>query len=324
MKVLDKLRKLATWGLPLLTLCAQPAAADGAEFEGRWEGAILMTPGRHEVDFEVELRHDADGEWAGDLSLTILGLLDRPLEDVTVTGSSLSFVAVEDDEVSAFRGDLTDHGVAIEGELYEGGRKYPFRLERRAGDEPEPPAPQLHLLADADQLKAAFNRDRGKVRFLQFYSPKCEICRMSARMVERHVLDEVGSDELRGYLVWQPVFQYYDPEAEQEDRRSAEQATALVTDPRVTHFWTESTVIAESFRGVLGIEEDPVWNVILVFSRDATWGDDAPRPETFMYRMLKGLPDNKQFNAYTLADTIRGQLAKAYGGAEVAAGDASR
>ena len=174
-------------GLPaalLLLLLAAPSiqAAEAPSAEGLWQGVIFYKRAEVEVDMTVELARTAKGEWAGTIDIPSQKLEYHPLESVQVNGRDVSFVLSRFSQhakatiVSPFQGKLSEDGKTIQGEFIEGGKnRMAFLLEREgaAGSErAKPPAPPVQTLsASGEELKAAFNRDADKTRFVLLLSP---------------------------------------------------------------------------------------------------------------------------------------------------------
>ena len=54
---------------------------------------------------------------------------------------------------------------------------------------------------------------------------------------------------------------------------------AGMIDPRVTHLWDTGTVIGQGFLDRFGVTLGGLdYDFFLLFDRDATWGNRAPRP----------------------------------------------
>jgi hypothetical protein len=125
---------------------------------------------------------------------------------------------------------------------------------------------------------------------------------MSARVVQRHVVKQIPDERLRVYTVWGPML-------EKETGEDAKQATVHLPDPRVVHFWTPSQGVAEAFEAPLGLPQGVrAWDTFLLFPPGVTWGETAPAPAFYMHKN-KPLPDDRRFNAITLAEEIRKLLA---------------
>lgn len=289
-------------------LVSLPCRGDETSPEGRWQVVVIVEPESVEVDFVVDLKRDQAGGWTGQFSSLIHEIQDRPLREVTVVDSKVSFTfdtwlraRQPKKPILAFTGEMQPGGNRIEGNADQEEGVVPFYMNRETSQpvaKASDPLPRLNLLTSSADLKEAFNRDRGKVRLMQIYSPTCRTCRTCSRVIDRYVFDTISEQRLRGYIIWEPVL-------ESDTREKAEGAVALVVDPRVRHFWANSLELTQIFAGPVGIKEPPVWDLMMVFSADAEWRDTPPVPDYFMYRKLEGLPPARVLNARVLGDEIR-------------------
>lgn len=124
---------------------------------------------------------------------------------------------------------------------------------------------------------------------------------MSARVVQRHVVQEIPDERFRVYAVWGPMLK-------KEKEEDAKQATVHLPDPRVRHFWTGSQGVAEAFEAPLGLRDEPAWDTFMVFPPGVTWGEAVPTPAYYMHKG-KPLAEDRRLNGITLAAEIRKMLA---------------
>lgn len=120
-------------------------------------------------------------------------------------------------------------------------------------------------------------------------------------MVQRYVFDQVEDPRLHGFLLWGPML-------DNEERADAVRATRFLDDPRTTHFWTDDDRLAEAFSGVLGLpEEEPAWDVYLLYAPGQTWDDQPPEPRLTMH-VGRSLPEEQRLHGPTLAGAVRDVL----------------
>jgi hypothetical protein len=124
---------------------------------------------------------------------------------------------------------------------------------------------------------------------------------MSARVVQKYVLDTIPDDRLRVYVVWGPMLG-------EENEGDAKEATVHLPDSRVTHFWTPAHAVAEAMAGPVGLAGGRAWDTYQLFAPDARWGETPPVPVYFMH-VGKPLPPERRLNGETLAEKIREVLA---------------
>ena len=106
-------------------------------------------------------------------------------------------------------------------------------------------------------------------------------CLNGARVAQQQILDLLPSDDLRIYIVWTPVLQ-------EDDRSKAAEATALVADKRVTHFWDADKSLGLALGRTVQLPRDRTlgWDVYFVFDRGVKWAEvQPPAPTEWMHQL---------------------------------------
>jgi hypothetical protein len=271
--------------------------------EGHWEGVIVLRPGEFEVDMKLDLSRAANGSLTGRLCYPMQGPKEYGLDTVQVDDSNFMFTSTDEQgTVSVFQGRSLDGGKVLQGNLTEGGRKAPFELRRSGAFLRKPPALQS-LARDGAELKTLFNRDQGQVRVLMILSPTCATCRMGARLVERHLLEQVRDSRLSVYIVWERI-------GLQDTEETAAQAAALLADERIHHFWSPDRFASSAFQAPVGILGATAWDVFLVFDPGKRWTDAPPAIHSFMHnqKLHNELPKDRLLNAQKLAEEVKNLL----------------
>jgi hypothetical protein len=279
---------------------AFPALAETIpHLDGLWQGSIDHMPAQIEWDVLVEIAPSAEGRLVGTMDLPAQRMKLHLLENIKLDGTQVSF------EFERFPGQqVPENRFRFEGQLSSDNQKItgfflgkaegydlhsPFSLKRlgNAGAErpPELKPPSLTVLSDSgDELRSAFNRDKDKLRVVVLLSPTCGSCLNSAHIVEKYLLDAVHDDSLRVYAVWGTALG-------DEKEENAREATAFLTDPRVTHYWTSSQQVAALFGRALKVQDSlHGWDTFQLFPPGLTWGDTLPAPARF-WRINRPMPD---------------------------------
>lgn len=126
---------------------------------------------------------------------------------------------------------------------------------------------------------------------------------MSARVVQRYVLDEIDDDRIRAYVVWGPMLG-------EETAEDADKAPFYLNDERSSHYWTDQHTLAEMLEAPLGLEDEPAWDVFLVFQPGVTWTDAPPVPDYYMHHG-RSLPEELRLNGHKLHAEVARLLAAA-------------
>jgi hypothetical protein len=280
------------------------AAEPEPRLEGHWEGMIDVRPGEFEVDMTLDIQQAADGSLSGHLSYPNQGPKEYALDTVQLEGGSLLITSTDEQgTVSVFQGRSLDGGNILQGELTEGGKKAPFELHRTGKAARKPPAVQ-NLGSDGAELKALFNQDQEKVRLVMVLSPACGNCRMAARMLERHLLEQVQDPALGVYIVWERV-------SPADTQEIAAQASGLLADPRIHDFWSPEHFTSTAFHDAVGARRTLSWDIFLVFGKGKRWADAPPVPDTFMHnqKMNEELAKDRLLNVEKLAGEVKALLA---------------
>jgi pimeloyl-ACP methyl ester carboxylesterase len=119
-----------------------PAAADESAFAGYWDGSIAL-PGTA-LGIRVHFGHK-DGVWTGTIDIPMQGARDLPLDNIVVSGDSITFAIAGVPGSPTFNGVLD--GDTIAGPFSQSGQTFSFELTRgteeapKRPQDPEPPFP---------------------------------------------------------------------------------------------------------------------------------------------------------------------------------------
>ena len=116
------------------------------------------------------------------------------------------------------------------------------------------------------------------------------------------MFESIPSDRLKGYAVWEPILRT-------DDVRGARQATTILPDPRVHHYWTARQAVGEMFQAPLGLKGEPAWDVYLLYPPGIEWKEPRPPNPAYFMHQLRGLPAGRRLATDTLAARLRQLLA---------------
>jgi hypothetical protein len=270
--------------------------------DGTWDGAILVRPAEIEVGLELSIINKM-GHLEGSVVFSTQGSASQPLSAIDIDGQAVQIIyKAPDGDASTFQGSLSNDRQEIKGTVLDGGKTIPFEL--RKVERPVTAPPLVELSNDGAELRTRFAADRKGVRLLLILSPTCVLCRNNARLVNQYVLKQVSDPRLRVLVVWERI-------ASDDSATVARDASRLLDDPRVTHYWSDHRFVGTSFQKALGTQTSPPWDVVLIFDPESDWSNAAraPQPRDFMHSLKSGeLPDDKKFNGFTLQRTVAKML----------------
>ena len=115
--------------LALAGLVSGLMAQGNPGFEGHWEGAILVP--NAPIEINIDLTVNEEGVWSGDISIPAQMAQDVPLAEVTVEGTSISFMMEGVPGEPTFKGTLSEDGTTITGPFTQGGAELEFKLTKK-------------------------------------------------------------------------------------------------------------------------------------------------------------------------------------------------
>jgi hypothetical protein len=113
--------------------------------------------------------------------------------------------------------------------------------------------------------------------------------------VVQQLLDDLKGQDVKVYSVWQPILP-------SDAKLTVGRATKRLSDPRVSHYWDNENLFAQSFAPVLGLD-DQAWDVYLLYDGDAEWGDVPPKPVYWQEQL--GISEETKLNGPKLTTKVQ-------------------
>ena len=107
-------------------------------------------------------------------------------------------------------------------------------------------------------------------------------------------MDKVKDGDVAVYAVWLSVLGI-------DSKASLPMATKRFSDPRVRQYWDAQAKLGHAYSPILKTDE-VVWDVYMVFDRDAEWKDKPPTPVYIMDKI--GLEVARPLDGVELANEI--------------------
>jgi hypothetical protein len=100
------------------------------------------------------------------------------------------------------------------------------------------------------------------------------------------VLKTVPDKDLAVFVVWMSVL-------ERDDLLAAREATQLLSDVRVRHYWDGQRTLGYPLARTLRLKESELaWDVYLLYGREALWkGGTLPAPKEWMHQLSSEGPE---------------------------------
>jgi hypothetical protein len=84
------------------------------------------------------------------------------------------------------------------------------------------------------------------------------------------------------------------------EEKHVSEATRLMPDRRVRHYWDGDLVLGKLYQPVVG-SSAPAWDVYLLFDQDAVWDASGPPKPVYWEHQLRGLPEERLLDAERFA-----------------------
>lgn len=88
--------------------------------------------------------------------------------------------------------------------------------------------------------------------------------------------------------------------------RTVPDATKLLPDERVIHYWDGEKKLGEAYKPVLELDQT-VWDVYLLYPPNAEWKEQPPKPVFWMHQL--GVEQGQKLNGAILAQEVKNLLA---------------
>lgn len=138
------------------------------------------------------------------------------------------------------------------------------------------PTGRLTELTDLQSLRDAFNGDVGRVRLVALLSPTCAYCVKGYRYM-RKLLEEIPDENLRMYVVWEPMLSA-------DSREIAVRQARRAKDFRLTYqAWDEDRVTGVSWQELMG-HSGVAWDVYYLYGPDHRWAPDLTDPDYYQHQ----------------------------------------
>lgn len=99
-------------------------------------------------------------------------------------------------------------------------------------------------------------------------------------MVAGEILAKVPDALLSVHTVWMPVLQG-------DDEAAARKSRALLSDPRVKHYWTPVRDLGMAYGKVVRLpgSRELAWDIYFAYRPGVTWEDAPPEPDGWVHQL---------------------------------------
>jgi hypothetical protein len=139
-------------------------------------------------------------------------------------------------------------------------------------------APNLVDLNNLSDLRDRFIADAGRIRLVAVLSPTSADSRRGFLDLQ-NTLNRINDDRVRAYVIWTNVL-------DTDRRPAAAKRTAEFNDPRITFFWDQNHVAADSWQSLSNTKRS-TWNSYFLHGPKASW-EASPSAPDFWFQLAGG------------------------------------
>lgn len=149
-------------------------------------------------------------------------------------------------------------------------------------DVPKEKNENLKVLRDLDEIKNAFNKHAGKVRFVAILSPTCGWCLQGAQTVQKTVIEKMRDKDVTVIIVWTNMLK-------SDGKENAYYAASLFSDPSIVQFFDAENKFGDLVARKLNPKGQKAWDIYMFYDKDVEWNNAIPRPFDYAHQLSKSL-----------------------------------
>lgn len=147
---------------------------------------------------------------------------------------------------------------------------------------PKEKSKNLKVLSNVDELKNAFNKESGKVRFVAILSSTCGWCLQGAQAVQKSVIEQMKKKDISVIIVWTNMLKT-------DDKENAYKAASLFKDPSIVQYFDAENKFGDLVAQRLNPKGEKAWDIYMFFDKDTEWNKTIPRPFDYAHQLSASL-----------------------------------
>ena len=140
----------------------------------------------------------------------------------------------------------------------------------------------LKILAGVDDLKAAFNKQSGKVKFVAILSSTCGWCLQGAQAVQQTVIEQMAKKDISVIIVWTNMLKA-------DDKDNAFKAASMFKDPSIVQYFDADNKFGDIVAKRINPKAEKAWDIYMFFDKDDQWTNAIPRPFEYAHQLSEDL-----------------------------------
>lgn len=147
-------------------------------------------------------------------------------------------------------------------------------MKKRTGT----PVKVLPLTHSLKPLKAYFNSNKGKPRFMAVISPGCRYCIEGADAIKSTIIKKFPNADMKMNIVWING-------VNGDNFEKAEKGAKTLDDPRFKHFHDPKRLVGKALANIFGGKGKIAWDIYMFFEKNSQWLKQPPMPLFYMHQL---------------------------------------
>lgn len=140
----------------------------------------------------------------------------------------------------------------------------------------------LRVLTKIDDLKDAFNKQTGKVKFVAILSSTCGWCLQGAQAIQQTVIEQMTKKDINVIIVWTNMLK-------SDDKDNAYKAASLFKDPSIVQYFDAENKFGDLVARRLNPKGEKAWDIYMFFDKEDQWSNSLPRPFDYAHQLSESL-----------------------------------
>ena len=140
----------------------------------------------------------------------------------------------------------------------------------------------LKELTRIDDLRDAFNKQTGKVKFVAILSSTCGWCLQGAQAVQQTVIHQMAMKDICVIIIWTNMLKA-------DDKDNAFKAASMFKDPSIIQYFDSENKFGDIVAQRLNPKGEKAWDIYMFFDKDDQWGNSIPRPFEYAHQLSESL-----------------------------------
>jgi mercuric ion transport protein len=136
----------------------------------------------------------------------------------------------------------------------------------------------LKIMASLDELKNAFNKQDGKVKFVAILSSTCGWCLQGAQAIQKSVIEKMADKNISVLIVWTNMLK-------SDDKDNAHKAASMFKDPSIVQYFDSENKFGDLVARRLNPKGEKAWDIYMFFDKEDHWSNSIPRPFEYAHQL---------------------------------------